>query len=228
MNEFKIGEYVEFSHIEGFGGRGQVIGERDGGPGGCSFLVAVHDGCNGPPSSGNRVLWLFPFEMKKVGMTRDDVMRATLAHVRRVGELMVECASRLSMRAVTHDASKFSEGEFDAFAEATPLLASLTYGSDEYKAALKAMGPAVARHHAANRHHPEFFGNGIDGMNLLDLIEMACDWKAAGERHADGNFDRSIDMNVGRFKLSDQLTAILRNTGRSLGWTAQSQSGGSP
>lgn len=218
---FKVGDYVEFSHVEGFGGRGQVIRVRKDGVG-TDYLVAVHDSWNGVVTEGNRELWLFAQEMTLVEMTRDDVMRATLAHVRRVGELLVEFSHRLSVRAVNHDASKFSSTEFDAFAKATPQLAALTYGSDEYKAALKAIGPAVTLHQGLNSHHPEFYLHGVNEMDLLDLldlVEMVCDWKAAGERHADGSFERSIEIGVKRFDLSPQLVAILRNTARRLGWS---------
>lgn len=215
---FKVGDYVEFSHIEGFGGRGQVIRVREEGH--CTdYRVAVHDAWSGVITDGNRELWLYAREMKRVEMTRDDVMRATLAHVRRVGELLVEFSHRLSVRAVNHDASKFSSTEFDAFAKATPQLAALTYGSDEYKAALKAIGPAVTLHQGLNSHHPEFYLHGVNEMDLLDLVEMVCDWKAAGERHADGSFERSIEIGVKRFDLSPQLVAILRNTARRLGWS---------
>ena len=46
----------------------------------------------------------------------------------------------------------------------------------------------------------------------LDVVEMFCDWKAATERHADGNLERSIEINRERFKMSDQLVAIFQNT----------------
>jgi hypothetical protein len=59
---------------------------------------------------------------------------------------------------------------------------------------------------------------GIDGMSLLDLIEMLCDWKAAGERHADGSMSRSLQINKERFQVSPQLQSILENTARELGW----------
>lgn len=52
----------------------------------------------------------------------------------------------------------------------------------------------------------------VNGMNLIDLLEMKCDWKAASERHADGDIRRSIEINTKRFGLSDQLTQILTNT----------------
>jgi hypothetical protein len=50
------------------------------------------------------------------------------------------------------------------------------------------------------------------GMNLVDIIEMLCDWKAATLRHADGNLLKSIEINKKRFKMSDELESILLNT----------------
>jgi hypothetical protein len=58
----------------------------------------------------------------------------------------------------------------------------------------------------------------VDGMSLLDVLEMLCDWKAAGERHADGSIERSLSVNKARFNISPQLHAILENTARELGW----------
>ena len=74
------------------------------------------------------------------------------------------------------------------------------------------MKPALDHHYANNRHHPEHFENGISDMNLIDLIEMICDWKSATARHSDGDIKRSIIINTNRFKLSDQLAKILSNT----------------
>jgi hypothetical protein len=156
-------------------------------------------------------------------MTRDDVIRSTAAHIRRVGTLMAFCTTDLNHRAVIHDASKWSPEEWPYFEEATPKLAGLTYGSDEYRASLRAIRPAIDHHNAANSHHPEHHADGIDGMSLLDLLEMLCDWKAAGERHADGCIERSIEHNRERFKISPQLEKILWNTARDLHWLKSQQ-----
>lgn len=59
---------------------------------------------------------------------------------------------------------------------------------------------------------------GISGMTLLDVIEMLCDWKAATERHADGSITKSIQINRGRFGIDDQLSSILENTRKEMGW----------
>jgi hypothetical protein len=48
--------------------------------------------------------------------------------------------------------------------------------SDQYKGYLEAMGDGLKHHYAHNRHHPEFFGeDGVDGMSLVDVIEMLAD-----------------------------------------------------
>lgn len=142
----------------------------------------------------------------------------TLTHIARVRELLEDARCDLMERALDHDLSKLEDPEKSIFDEFTPKLRGMTYGSDEYKAALAGMKPALDHHYAHNRHHPEFFSNGVAGMTLIDLIEMLCDWKAATERHADGNLQRSIQINRERFNVSDQLTQILENTRLAMGW----------
>lgn len=100
------------------------------------------------------------------------------------------------------------------FTKFTPRLKGMTYGSDEYKQCLAEMGPGLRHHYAANRHHPEHHVGGIDGMNLFDVLEMFIDWTASSRRHADGDINRSIEINRGRFAMSDQLVKIFQNTVR--------------
>lgn len=178
-------------------------------------------------------------------MTRDDVMRETVNHVRRVGNLMLEAVANLQRRAMNHDQSKFSPEEFETFARETPGLKALTYGSPEYKAALARLGPALAHHYAANNHHPEHYGTttcdqcgspesdpcscggsrtqrgDIHKMDLLCLIEMLADWKAATERHADGSLPRSIVGNAKRFGYDDAMARLLARTAANLGWITE-------
>lgn len=59
----------------------------------------------------------------------------------------------------------------------------------------------------------------VHGMNLFDVIEMLMDWKAATERMKDGgDIRKSLAHNIGRFGLSSQLAAILKNTIEYMGW----------
>jgi hypothetical protein len=84
--------------------------------------------------------------------------------------------------------------------------------SDEYKGFLKEMNVALDHHYKNNPHHPEHHENGIQGMTLVDLLEMICDWKAASMRHSDGNIVESIKCNKDRFGYSSELEQILLNT----------------
>jgi hypothetical protein len=141
-----------------------------------------------------------------------------LEHKKQVARLMQKVASELFERAVLHDYSKFSPEEFDAFERMTPILKTLVYGSEEYRAALREIKPAIQHHYQVNRHHPEYFEfevggiNGISQMNLIDLIEMVCDWIAATQRVKDGDIYKSLPINQERFHIGEQLASILKNT----------------
>jgi len=140
----------------------------------------------------------------------------TWKHRERVSDIMFRVLDKLDLRRTTHDWSKLNSPEKEIFDEYTPKLKGSTYGSDEYKGFLAAMKPALDHHYQKNRHHPEHFSNGVNGMTLIDLVEMLCDWKAASERHADGDIVKSIDINRERFGLDAQLYQILMNTAKEL------------
>lgn len=148
-----------------------------------------------------------------------DSMRETAKHIRRVQQLLNDVVTRLIDRAMRHDTTKLHEPEASTFAVMTAKLKGCTYGSDEYKRFLSEMKPALDHHYAHNTHHPEHWRGGIKDMSLLDLIEMLVDWKAAGERHADGSIGKSLDHNKGRFGYGDELDAIFRRTAAEL-WPA--------
>lgn len=136
----------------------------------------------------------------------------TFRHIERVRNLLNKVIAELLKRGERHDQSKLESPEVELFTEFTPKLASSTYGSEEYEGFRKAMGPALEHHYANNSHHPEHWKNGIDDMSLLDIVEMLVDWKAASERHNNGNIRKSITINADRFKMSPQLVKILENT----------------
>lgn len=153
-----------------------------------------------------------------VGSTGYDSMSDTLLHIRRVNELLIRFSKDLMYRATYHDNSKLIDPEKSLFDEFTPKLKGCTYGSEEYKGFLSSLKVALDNHYSKNSHHPEHYKNGVDGMDLLDLVEMFMDWKAAGERHADGSITKSIEHNKDRFNLSEQVVSIFKNTVRNYGW----------
>jgi len=145
-------------------------------------------------------------------MNKFETMCETYKHKQLVSMFMADITTRLVGRSINHDDSKLTSPEVEIFTEYTPKLAKCTYGSEEYNQYLKEMKVALDHHYAVNKHHPEHFPNGIKDMNLIDLIEMICDWKASTLRHNDGNILTSIDKNQERFGYSSELAQILKNT----------------
>jgi hypothetical protein len=141
-----------------------------------------------------------------------DSTKDTLLHIKRVNQLLILAANELLDRATKHDSSKLEKFEKDNFDEFTPKLKNSTYGSEEYKSFLKEMGVALDHHYQNNSHHPEHYENGLNGFDLFDLIEMFFDWKAATERHANGDIYKSIEINKERFGYNDLIANIFRNT----------------
>lgn len=137
----------------------------------------------------------------------------TWQHIHEVRKLLHHMQALLGERAIEHDQSKmFSVEECAVFAEYTPKLKHIQYGSEEYSKCMAEMGPAIRHHHENNRHHPEAHAHGVRDMDLLDVLEMLCDWKAATLRTKDGDLRRSLQVNRDRFALEPQLAAILANT----------------
>lgn len=136
----------------------------------------------------------------------------TKEHIKQVASYINKCMQELALRADLHDASKLREPEVSIFDEYTKKLKGMTYGSKEYQQCLDEMKPALEHHYAQNRHHPEHNENGLNGMTLIDLLEMMCDWKAATLRHKDGSLEKSLEINAKRFGISEQLADILKNT----------------
>lgn len=153
-------------------------------------------------------------------MTRAECNEQTMAHIEKVREFIKIITDELTLRGIQHDASKLTEPEVDDFRLNTKKLARLRFQnengevSDEYKESLAQLQHALDHHYAVNRHHPEHFPDGINGMDLIDLVELMCDWKAASLRQHDGNLLKSIEANCKRFGIDEQLAHILLNTAK--------------
>ena len=147
---------------------------------------------------------------------KQDSTTDTLNHIKRINQLLIMGASEILLRATKHDNSKLVDPEKALFDEFTPRLAKCTYGSEEYTSYLAELKPALDHHYANNSHHPEHYKYGINDFDIFDLFEMFFDWKAASERHNDGNIHKSIEINAKRFNMSEQLEDIFTNTAKRL------------
>ena len=85
----------------------------------------------------------------------------TLAHIDSVKVNIHEAICKLFARAGEHDASKLESPEKEAFDKLTPRLKGLKYGSEEYRATLREMKPAISHHYEHNSHHPEHFKKSV-------------------------------------------------------------------
>lgn len=152
-------------------------------------------------------------QFKEQNMAKYDSGFDTAKHRFMVQLYLNGLIKELINRGEKHDQSKIEDPEKTVFDVYTPKLAEMTYGSDEYIQCLKEMKDTALNHHYANNnHHPEHYANGVNDMDLVDVIEMICDWKAASKRHNDGNIQKSLELNKDRFHIDAQLYSILKNT----------------
>jgi len=141
-----------------------------------------------------------------------DSTKDTQQHIKIVKYYLDRCCLFIKKLSIVHDQSKLNPPEKTIFDIYTEKLNHTTYGSNRYKNNLKNMKIALDHHYTHNSHHPEFYKDGIMGMNLLTLIEMLADWKAASLRHSDGDINKSLIINQERFGYGDELKQIFQNT----------------
>lgn len=146
----------------------------------------------------------------KMDLNKHDV--EVLKHMLEVGKNILKFIKELQIRAILHDGSKLESPEREIYAQHSDELAKVEYGSPEYKLLCDKVRPAIEHHYSKNRHHPEHFPNGIEDMDLVDLIELLSDWCAATKRNKNGNIHKSIDLNTKKYNISPQLRNILENT----------------
>lgn len=145
----------------------------------------------------------------------------TLRHILRVSQLMGTFAKHLITRGARHDQSKFSEEEAGPLEVLDRLIekeGNVPFASAEYEKRKQLLAPMLAHHYANNSHHPEHYPNGIDGMNLVDLVEMFLDWKAASERGEESSMNLTFACK--KYNVSPQLESIFRNTAKHFDWDA--------
>ena len=152
-----------------------------------------------------------------------DSTEDTNNHKKLVYGLLVKIAEELATRAVEHDLSKLGPDE-------KPIIDKR-----------ELMKPAIRHHHSVNRHHPEYFKRykctkcfsrfdielikcpdcgcqlltveprWVNGMNLVDIIEMFCDIAALSIYNND-NILKRLSSHQKHFGYGTELAFIFRNT----------------
>lgn len=112
-----------------------------------------------------------------------DSKQDTMEHKKQVSAIMQIVIDNLTKRMNDHDNSKLSSPEKEKYDECIPLIKQTVFGTPEYKDAVSKLGDALGHHYRNNDHHPEYHGeHGVIAMDLLQLIEMICDWRASAKR----------------------------------------------
>jgi len=147
-----------------------------------------------------------------------DVLLEWLSHSSKVSELLAQISKDLDQRGFEHDRSKLQDIEFEAFVKTRPKFKKANYGSKEYKECCEQIKPALEHHYKHNRHHTVYHKDGFAGMNLIDILEMLADWKAANERSPDLSFKDAISICFEKYKVPENMQKHIMATLEYLGW----------
>lgn len=149
--------------------------------------------------------------------SRESSILDTIDHIQKVQLYLAQMVDDLQNRAMAHDRSKLLPPELDGYAGLSDAVRGLTYGTDEYRAAFEPFKAIIKHHYLHNDHHPEHFQAGIADMDLIRILEMLADWKAASTRNSD-TLAPSLEASFKRFGIDEQLALVIRNTIAVLGW----------
>ncbi len=147
-----------------------------------------------------------------------EVLNDTIMHISEVRENIAHIKSELDQRGIKHDRSKFTAIEFDAFVKTRPKFKTVNYGSKEYQECVDEIKPAIDHHHSNNRHHVDFYENGFSDMNLIDILEMLADWKAASRRSPNLEFKDSLPIAFEKYSIPENMQKHIISTLKYLKW----------
>ena len=147
-----------------------------------------------------------------------EVLTDILRHISEVAENLEDIIHDLRKRGISHDRTKLEELEFDSFVKTQPKFKKVNYGSKEYQECVEAIKPAIEHHYQSNRHHTGFHKNGFADMNLLDILEMLADWKAASRRNPDLSFKESLPKAFEKYNIPENMQKHIIATLEYLRW----------
>jgi hypothetical protein len=155
-----------------------------------------------------------PSKEGKEGSIMFRTMRLVLKHIRIVcihkawvTFYIFSIIARLFKRAFLHDMSKLYIDEIRGFSQFVDNYGSCNYDSPQYNERKKLLADTLALHYQRNSHHPEHYGD-IRMMNIIDVVEMVCDWKAA-VHYNHGSVKASLQAQKARYKLEGQMLKYI-------------------
>lgn len=132
-------------------------------------------------------------------------------HISRVRKHINTFIQLLIRRSINHDKSKLEEPELSWWKQMDQE-PRYPYGSEEYKEKTKRWDKVFKHHYQYNRHHPEFYENGINDMTLVDIVEMMCDWLGYKQTISITEAMNVCDEQMKRYNIANELRQVIFNT----------------
>lgn len=137
-------------------------------------------------------------------------IRAIRAHQHKVEQNLLKICSLLIKRGQEHDNSKLKEPELSGW-EAMDKEPRYPYGTEEYFDKQERYKWLFEEHYKNNRHHPEHYKGYLCEMDLIDVIEMICDW-ASFDEMTDEDAISILEQQMDRFGFDEILKNLILNT----------------
>lgn len=132
-------------------------------------------------------------------------------HKRAVQRWMQKFSLVLLDRGNKHDDSKLQSPELEWWTKMDGEK-RFAYGTKEYHEKMERYKHLFEMHWKNNRHHPEYFEYNLDDMDLIDVIEMLCDWLSYKDKLSYTEASNLVNQQCLRYGFSEELRDLILNT----------------
>ncbi len=146
------------------------------------------------------------------------LIKSVMIHKLVIMKLLDRVICELLKRGLEHDDSKLKEPELGIFSSNIRIFNEMVnyhYIKENDNNELElSIEHGKQLHYDSNSHHPEHYGElGINGMDLVDIIEMVCDWLGSHERYKNiEEVEKMLSIQYKRFGIDEQLGHIISNS----------------
>lgn len=133
------------------------------------------------------------------------------SHINRVQKWIGKFSTILFIRGVNHDKSKLCEPELSLWKEMDEE-PRYPYGTLKYKEKLNRYKEVFQQHYKHNKHHPEHWSGYYCDMDLMDVIEMLCDWLGYKDDITLKEAEILVNQQCERYGFNDTFRHLLYNT----------------
>lgn len=132
-------------------------------------------------------------------------------HINRVQKWINKFTAVLFNRGIVHDKSKLREPEFSMWKKMDEE-PRYKYGTKEYNEKINRYKEVFDLHYRQNRHHPEHWSGFYSEMDLIDVIEMLCDWLGYKDDITIKEAEELVNMQCKRYEFNSTFQSLLYNT----------------